>query len=305
MARAYASTIIDAPVETVWDVVRDFNALPQWHPAIGSSEIEGGLAADVVGCIRAIRVGEALVRERLLTLDDSRYRFAYSFITPAFPVENYEAEFELIPVTDGDRCFARWSAEFDEKPEDRGKYVAIVSNDVFAAGLKALAERASGRAVPSGAVRWQSFRPAKVFCSAVINGPIDAVWSRMRDFAGMDQWHPDLSDMHMLEGARADRVSGVRAFRLGEGKLEEQLTLLCDRTHAFRYKINISPMPWLNYHAGARLHPVTSSGKTFAVWTADWVAAPNDDVNLIPTIHQNVFQKAFDTLNTRYFAAKA
>ena len=27
MARAYGSTLIDAPVEAVWEVVRDFNAL--------------------------------------------------------------------------------------------------------------------------------------------------------------------------------------------------------------------------------------------------------------------------------------
>lgn len=303
MSRAYASTIIDAPVEAVWDIARDFNALPHWLPIVSSSAIEDGLAADAVGCVRAIKVGDNLVRERLLTLDDSRYLFSYSFVTPAFPIENYVAEFELIPVTNGNCCFAQWSAQFNEKPEDRGKYEAVVSKDVFGAGLNALSERVSGRTAPNGAVRWQGFRPAKVFCSSVINGPIDAVWSRMRDFAGMDEWHPDLSDMHMLDGARSDKVSGVRAFRFGEGKLEEQLTLLCDRTRAFRYKINVSPMPWLNYHAGARLYPVTSSGKTFAVWTADWVAVPNDDVDLIPTIHQNVFQTAFDTLNARYFAA--
>ena len=34
----------------------------------------------------------------------------------------------------------------------------------------------------------------------------------------------------------------------------------------------------------------------FAVWTADWTAAPQDDLELIPNVHGNVFQKAFDTL---------
>ena len=29
MARAYASIILNAPVEAVWPLVRDFNALPQ------------------------------------------------------------------------------------------------------------------------------------------------------------------------------------------------------------------------------------------------------------------------------------
>ena len=61
-------------------------------------------------------------------------------------------------------------------------------------------------------------------------------------------------------------------------------------------------MPWMNYHAGARFYPVTASNQTVAVWTADWFASANDDVALIPDIHENVFQKAFDTLNERYFS---
>lgn len=42
MARAHASAVIDAPVEAVWAVVRNFNSLPDWHPAIERGEIEGG-----------------------------------------------------------------------------------------------------------------------------------------------------------------------------------------------------------------------------------------------------------------------
>ena len=47
MARAYASRIIKAPVETVWSVVRNFNGLPAWAPGIVDSKIEGGLDAIV------------------------------------------------------------------------------------------------------------------------------------------------------------------------------------------------------------------------------------------------------------------
>ena len=49
MARAYASIILKAPVQTVWSLVRDFNGLPNWAPAIAKSKIENGLDADVVG----------------------------------------------------------------------------------------------------------------------------------------------------------------------------------------------------------------------------------------------------------------
>src|SRR5690606_28242645 len=46
MAKAYASTIVDAPVEAVWDIVRDFNGLPDWIPGVATSEIEDGLDSD-------------------------------------------------------------------------------------------------------------------------------------------------------------------------------------------------------------------------------------------------------------------
>lgn len=302
MAKAYASTIIHAPVEAVWATVRDFNALPEWNPAVTDSEIEDGMASDVVGCVRSFHLGDGShVRERLLSLDDSRYSFSYNFETPAFPVENYVAGMELIPVTNGDHTFVQWWAEFDEKPEDKGKFVEIVSTNVFAAGLSALAAKVKGTQSPEGSQRWQGLRPAKVFTSSVIGGPIADVWAKMRDFAGMDGWHDDITKMHMIDGVRSDKVSGVRDFLFGDGALWEELTYLSDTDHAFRYRILKSPMPWLNYHAGARLYPVTDTNRTFAVWTADWTASPQDDLELIPNVHENVFQKAFDTLDLRFF----
>lgn len=301
MAKAHASTIIAAPVEAVWATVRDFGALSAWLPAVERSSIEDGRASDSVGCVRALHLGGGgFCSERLLALDDSCYSLTYAFVQPAFPVRDYTSTIELIPVTNGDQTFVSWSGTFEEAPEDAGKWQQVISTDVYAAGLAALHGKIG--AAPSGKARWDGRRPAKVFCSSVINGRLDAVWARVRDFAGMGDWHPALTNMHMLGGVRSDQVSGVREFHLGEGVLHERLTCLSDIDHAFRYTIERSPMPWLNYHAGARFYPVSDSNRTFAVWTADWVASPNDDVALIPDIHANVFQKAFDTLNERYFA---
>jgi hypothetical protein len=305
MARAYSSIIIEAPVEAVWAAIRDFGALASWHPAIVASAIKNGQDPDVVGCIRSLQLKDGgSARERLLMLDDSRYRFSYNFETPAFPVGNYVSTLELIPVTNGDATFAQWSALFDEQPEDAGKYTDIVSNGVFAPGLAALAAQLKGAAAAPDAVRWQGMRPAKVFCASVIHAPLARVWQEMRDFAGMDGWHPDIADMHMLSNARADKISGVREFRIGDGQLHEQLTYLSDPDCAFRYKINASGQPWMNYHAGVRLYPVSASDTCFAVWTADWTASANDDVRLIPMVHDDVFQRAFDTLDVKLSDAR-
>jgi uncharacterized protein YndB with AHSA1/START domain len=154
MARAYASTILDAPIETVWATIRDFNGLPSWHPAIVRSEIEGGLAPDVVGCVRSFHLADGShVRERLLSLSDRDTCFTYNFETPAFPVANYLARVRLMPVTDTDQTFAEWEATFDEAPEDAGKYVDIISNGVFQGGWDALKKALPGREKPAGAQR--------------------------------------------------------------------------------------------------------------------------------------------------------
>jgi hypothetical protein len=44
---------------------------------------------------------------------------------------------------------------------------------------------------------------------------------------------------------------------------------------------------------------VTASNTCLAVWTADWTASANDDLRLIPMVHNDVFQRAFDTLDAQ------
>ena len=41
MPRIYISSVIDAPAAKVWERIRDFNGLPQWHPGIADSRIIG------------------------------------------------------------------------------------------------------------------------------------------------------------------------------------------------------------------------------------------------------------------------
>lgn len=58
MPQVYTSSVIGAPAERVWAAVRDFNALPDWHPGVAESRIEAGAPADQVGCVRAFRLAE-------------------------------------------------------------------------------------------------------------------------------------------------------------------------------------------------------------------------------------------------------
>jgi uncharacterized protein YndB with AHSA1/START domain len=301
MARAYASAIIKAPVQAVWSFIRDFNGLPKWAAAVARSKIEQGLDADVVGCIRSFHTHDGgHVRERLLALDDARYLMAYNFEKPAFPVRNYRATLRLYPVTHGDVTFAEWEATFDEAPGDEGKYERIVSRDVFAANFKNLARIA--KALPlSPAPRWKGGQPNKVWTSRVIKAPADKVWAVMRDFAGMGAWHGDITKMRMLGKSRPDKVSGVRDFYFGKGHLNEELLHLSDLERSFSYRITKSELPWINYVSGPRLWPITATGTTFAAWTGDWQASPQDDLTLMPATEENVYQRAFVELERNFF----
>jgi uncharacterized protein YndB with AHSA1/START domain len=137
--QVYASTVIDAPATRVWSVIRDFNALPQWHPAIAESRIEGNAPSDKVGCIRNFRTKDGgVIREQLLTLSDFEFECAYSILESPMGVENYVAKLKLTPVTDGDRTFAEWSAEFDCAPGRERELADFIGNGVFQGGLTAL-----------------------------------------------------------------------------------------------------------------------------------------------------------------------
>ena len=69
MARVFVSSVVNTRTDRVWARVRDFNGLPNWHPAIAESRIEGGEPADKIGCVRDFRLRNGdRIREKLLGL---------------------------------------------------------------------------------------------------------------------------------------------------------------------------------------------------------------------------------------------
>lgn len=146
MVQVYTSSVIDAPADAVWDVIRDFNALPRWHPLIADSRIENGFAADKVGCVRAFRMRDGgALREQLLSLSDYEYACTYSILDSPMPISNYVATLKLTPVTDGNRTFAEWSAEFDCDEARERELVESIGQGVFQVGFDALKQRFARR----------------------------------------------------------------------------------------------------------------------------------------------------------------
>ena len=145
MPRVYVSTVIDAPTDRDWERVRDFNGLPRWVPAVRDSRIENGEPADRVGCVRDFHLqnGDHL-REKLLGLSDYDYFCTYSILESPMPLTDYVATLRLTPVTDGDRTFAEWTAEFDCADEVADELTGNIGQNVFLAGFNALKRQLAG-----------------------------------------------------------------------------------------------------------------------------------------------------------------
>lgn len=146
MPRVFVSSVIDAPPSKVWERVRDFNGMPKWHPRIRDSRIENGEPSDKIGCIRDFHLQNGdRIREKLLGLSDYDLFCTYAILESPMPLTNYLATLRLTPITDGDRTFAEWTAEFDCEPDVADDLVGGIGANVFQGGFDALKRYFSGR----------------------------------------------------------------------------------------------------------------------------------------------------------------
>lgn len=141
MVKVVRSTVLKAPVETVWDVLRDFNGHDRWHPAVATSQMERGESSDRVGAVRRFKLQDGSeLREQLLTMSDLEQSFSYCLLDTPIPLFNYVAHVRLFPVTDEDWTMWEWESRFDT-PKGRDRELAeLVGNDIYVAGFKAVAE---------------------------------------------------------------------------------------------------------------------------------------------------------------------
>ncbi|MBZ9994338.1 SRPBCC family protein [Mesorhizobium sp. BH1-1-4] len=146
MVRVCQSTIIDAPIDEVWAILRDFNGHDRWHPAIAFSEIEGGDPVDAVGSVRHFRLADGgELREQLLALSDKDRRLSYCLLEAPLPLMGYVASVRLKPVTDGNATFWEWRSEFNPPAHRRDELVKLVAEGIYQAGFAAVRNLLRGR----------------------------------------------------------------------------------------------------------------------------------------------------------------
>jgi NADPH:quinone reductase-like Zn-dependent oxidoreductase len=145
------SAIIDAPIDRVWAVLRDFNSHDQWHPAVAGSRMENDAAGDVVGGVRRFSLSDGSeFREQLLSHNDREYTFTYCILDSPLPLYDYMATVRLKPVTDGNQTFWDWRSKF-RAPDDRAAELEnLVGRQIYEAGFAGLRTFLADQAAPPG-----------------------------------------------------------------------------------------------------------------------------------------------------------
>ncbi len=119
MATVYNSTVVTADPATVWALVRDFNALPQWFPFIASSELGKGDLPDKVGAVRTLKAHNGgVVKERLLELSDPEMRLTFHTFAGAELTLHYKGHMQVRPLTRGGGSFFEFRGVFDAAEGD-------------------------------------------------------------------------------------------------------------------------------------------------------------------------------------------
>ena len=133
------SAVIDAPIDRVWAVLRDFNSHDRWHPAVARSRMENDVAGDVVGGVRRFSLSDgAELREQLLSHSDREHTYTYCILDSPLPLFDYMATVRLKPVTDGNQTFWDWRSQF-RAPDDRAAELKnLVGRQVYEAGFGGL-----------------------------------------------------------------------------------------------------------------------------------------------------------------------
>ncbi|WP_198245648.1 SRPBCC family protein [methane-oxidizing endosymbiont of Gigantopelta aegis] len=104
------SIVIDAPIEKVWVVVKQFDRIADWHPDVLASEGDG---KNQSGSERRLTLKTGILTEGLDYISDADHEYNYRLSkenTDAFPVSSYSAAIQL--VAEGDKTKVKWKSRF-------------------------------------------------------------------------------------------------------------------------------------------------------------------------------------------------
>ena len=140
------------------------------------------------------------------------------------------------------------------------------------------------------------------YASTVVNASADEVWSRIRQFEALADWHPELTATMEIEGGkRGDQVGAIRSFTLKDGAhIREQLLHHDDAGRSYSYDFQTTPFDVDNYCSTIRVTPVTDSGKAFVEWWTTFDCDRDQQEHWTQFFKNEVFMGGFGALHEHF-----
>ena len=137
MAKVSMQTPVGMDADELWRLIGQFNAIPEWHPAVSSSKLEEG------GRIRRLSLlGGGEIVERLEQIEEGDRLYRYSIISGPLPVANYTATLRVKDDGNG-KALVEWSSEFDPAGATESDAMSAVQ-DVYKVGMDNLRKMFGG-----------------------------------------------------------------------------------------------------------------------------------------------------------------
>ncbi|HTS52466.1 MAG TPA: SRPBCC family protein [Burkholderiales bacterium] len=142
---------INAKPDVVWNIVKAFDGLVNWHPAFSSSPLVKGKNGHP-GAVRALTIKDGpTFTEELLAYSDARMAYTYDIVESPLPLDHYQSSMSVKGNSGGGTTVA-WIGTFTRKnPRDN---VAEAEGDdamvkliigAYQAGLETVKKMAEGK----------------------------------------------------------------------------------------------------------------------------------------------------------------
>lgn len=137
MLNSSQSVEIKGSIWRVWEAVKDFDGLVNWHPAFSESVIISG-ANEEVGAVRTLTLKDGpSFDEELTSYEVLDRKFSYRVIDPApLPISSYASTFQVL---EGRRGFTlvQWRGAYRNNSEGKMKDEEVIAliDGLYRAGL--------------------------------------------------------------------------------------------------------------------------------------------------------------------------
>ena len=134
----FRSMILNAPIDAVWTMVRAFDGVANWNPAVTAARMESGTATEPSSIRHLDIVDGTAFRETLLELSDPKTSYTYDILESPLPVRNYVSTHRFVPVTATNQTLGIWESWFDCDPSLEAEMDKVVGDQIYIGGMAGL-----------------------------------------------------------------------------------------------------------------------------------------------------------------------